>query len=174
MRREDGNDEDAAEPDERIFRGDAGFAHGPQSAAQFTALRLALRIVASDLDREPSPLAVVKRKRAAQPLGLLHRHRTNGEHRHLHQVLGLADFPFRLQFPPADRGLPQFFDLFVQLLPSLLPQHAAQQQPQRAYVAAQRRFLQVAGARLKLGQALRPALGFPQRRHLSLIKSDAP
>ena len=170
VRRKDGHDEDAAQPCEGLVRRDAGFTHGAQSAAQFAALRLAL-LVAGNLDRQATTLAVVRfrqvdeleveREGATQALGLLHRHGADVEHGELHQILGVAALAFRLQLPAANRGLAQLFHFFVQRVSGLLAEHTPQQLAEGAHVTAQRRFLQVAGARFKLSQALLPALGFP-------------
>ncbi len=75
--------------------------------------------------------------------------------------------PFALQLTATDGGLTELFDFFVELFPGLLAENAAQQKAQGAHVAAQRRFLQIAGAGFEFGQALSPALGFPEGRHLS-------
>ncbi len=73
--------------------------------------------------------------------------------RHRGRVLarGLLGFSVRVGVSPADRSLPQRFDLRKELVASLLAQHHAQQRAERAHVAAQRSLLQVAGLRLKLG-----------------------
>ena len=60
----------------------------------------------------------------------------------------------RVGVAAADGALPQRFNLRKELVAGLLAQHHAQQRAQRAHVAAQRRLLQVAGLRFKLGQPL--------------------
>jgi hypothetical protein len=61
-----------------------------------------------------------------------------------------------------------------QLVAGLLAQHLAQQHAQRAHIAAQGRFFQVAGLRFQLRQPLRPALGIPQKGHRLLIMHEGP
>ena len=72
----------------------------------------------------------------------------------------------RLGVAAADGALAQGFDVREELVAGLLAQHLAEQRAERAHVAAQRRFLEVAGVRLEFGQALRPAFGIPQEGHL--------
>jgi hypothetical protein len=55
-----------------------------------------------------------------------------------------------------DGGAAQVFDGLVERQARLLAQDFSQERAERAHVAAQRRFLQLAGGRLKLGQSLRP------------------
>ena len=73
---------------------------------------------------------------------------------------------------PPNRSLPQRFHVREEVLAGLLAQHLAQQHAQRAHVAAQRSFFQLAGLRLELRQPLRPAFGIPQKRHRVLIMHD--
>jgi len=59
-------------------------------------------------------------------------------------------------FAAGDGGAAQVFDGLVEGQAGLLAQDLAQQHAERAHVAAQRSFLQLAGGRLKLGQSLLP------------------
>jgi hypothetical protein len=61
--------------------------------------------------------------------------------------------------------LPQLFDFFEQGISGLLAQNLAQQHSQRAHVTPQGRFLQIAGAGLKLRKPIRPTVRFPKRWH---------
>ncbi len=108
----------------------------------------------------------IKREGAAELVGVIDGHGIDGKNRELHQVFGLANSPFCLQLAATDGGLAQLLDFLVELVAGLLAEHAPEQQPQRAHVAAQRGFLQIAGARFEFSEALGPDLGFPQRRHL--------
>ena len=60
-------------------------------------------------------------------------------------------------FAAGDGGAAQVFDGLVEGKARLLAQDFAQQDAERAHIAAQRRFLQLAGGGLELGQSLRPA-----------------
>ena len=73
----------------------------------------------------------------------------------------------------ADGALAQRFHVGKQVVAGLLAQHLAQQRAERAHIAAQRSFFQVAGLRFQLGQPLRPALGIPQKSHRISIMHDA-
>ena len=55
---------------------------------------------------------------------------------------------------PANGPLPQRFYVRVKVFAGLLAQNIAQQHAQRAHIAAQRSFFQLAGLRLELGQPL--------------------
>jgi hypothetical protein len=68
-------------------------------------------------------------------------------------------------FAAADGGAAQVFDGLVEVLARLLAQDFAQQHTERAHGAAQRRFLQLAGGRLKFCQSLRPVGWGPKRGH---------
>ena len=74
----------------------------------------------------------------------------------------------------ADGALAQRFDVREEVVAGLLAQHFAQQHAQRAHVAAQGRFFQIAGLGFELGQPLRPAFGIPQKGHRVLIMHDGP
>ena len=65
-------------------------------------------------------------------------------------------------FAAGDGGLAQFFDGFEDGHAGLLAQDLAEQHAERADVAAQRSFLELAGGRLQFGQALRPVGGRPE------------
>jgi len=64
-----------------------------------------------------------------------------------------------------DGGVAQVFDGLVERLARLLVQDLAQQDAERAHVAAQGCFLQVAGGGMKLGQSLLPVGWGPKRGH---------
>ena len=81
-------------------------------------------------------------------------------------------FAARFGIPPANRSLAQRFDVFEEVFARLLAQHFAQQRAQRAHIAAQRSFFQLARARFEFGQPLRPAFGVPQEGHRLLIMPD--
>jgi len=72
----------------------------------------------------------------------------------------------------ADGALAQRFNVGKQVVAGLLAQHVAKQHAERAHVAAQRSFLQVAGLGFQFRQPLRPALGIPQKGHLISIMHD--
>ena len=65
-------------------------------------------------------------------------------------------------FAAGDSGLAQLLDRLEDRQARLLAQHLAQQHAERAHVAAQRHFLELAGGRLQLGQALRPVGSGPE------------
>ena len=57
---------------------------------------------------------------------------------------------------PGDGGLAEFFDALKDGQAGLLAEDFAEQHAERADVAAQRNFLELAGGRLEFGQSLRP------------------
>ena len=64
-----------------------------------------------------------------------------------------------------DGGAAQVFDGLVERLARLFAQDLSQQDAERTQIAAQWRFLQLAGGGLKLGQTLRPVGWGPKRGH---------
>jgi hypothetical protein len=64
-----------------------------------------------------------------------------------------------------DGGAAEVFHGLVEVLARLLAKNFAQQDAERAHIAAQGSFLQLAGGRLKLGQSLRPVGWGPKRGH---------
>src|SRR6202034_4090921 len=110
VRGEDRHDEDAAQPRQGFFRGDASFAHGAQGAPQFAALRLSF-LVAGDLQRSAAAFAVIRLgevdelevegEGAAELVGLLDRHGADIEHSNAHQVFGAAGPAFGLKLAAA-------------------------------------------------------------------------
>ncbi len=62
----------------------------------------------------------------------------------------------RINFTPLNRGLAQLLDGLEDWRAGLLAENFAEQHAERTDVAAQRSFLELAGGRLKFGQALRP------------------
>src|SRR5580698_6537135 len=70
--------------------------------------------------------------------------------------LGAAGGSGGVNLAAGDGGLAKLFDGFEDGHASLLAQDLAEQHAERANVAAQRRFLELAGGRLQLSQALRP------------------
>ena len=72
-----------------------------------------------------------------------------------------------------DGGAAEVFHGLVEVLARLLAKNFAQQDAERAHIAAQGSFLQLAGGRLKLGQSLRPVGWGPKRGHRLLCTGGA-
>ena len=77
-----------------------------------------------------------------------------------------------LGIAPANGALAQRFNVVKQIFSGLFAQYLAEQRAERANIAAQRSLFQVAGLRFEFGEALRPALGIPQKGHRDLIMHD--
>ena len=70
--------------------------------------------------------------------------------------LGATSGSGGVNFAAGDGGLAKLFDGFEDGHASLLAQDLAEQHAERADIAAKRSFLELAGGRLQLSQALRP------------------
>jgi hypothetical protein len=78
--------------------------------------------------------------------------------------LFLAAAGFGIATP--DGALAQSFNVREEVFAGLLAQHFTEQHAERAHVAPQWSFFQVAGLGFEFGQSLRPAFGIPEERHL--------
>src|SRR6185312_4370541 len=67
-----------------------------------------------------------------------------------------------IRFAARDGRAAKRLDGVVESVTGLFAEHAAKQRAERADVAAQRSFLEIAGRRLKFRKALRPVGGCPQ------------
>ena len=139
--------------------------------------------LAAQLQRDAAALAVigfgqidqleVEGKGAREQNGALHGQRMHQFERLGGVAGGLFVLAAGFGIAAANGALAQRFNVREEVFAGLLAQHFAQQHAQRAHVAAQRSFFQVAGSRFQFGQPLRPALGVPQKGHRVLIMHDA-
>ena len=137
---------------------------------------------AAQLQRQAAALAViglgeideleVERKRAGEQDGSLLGQRVHQFERGGAVACRLLLIAPRLRIAAADGALAQGFHVREEIFAGLLAQHLAEKHAQRAHVAAQRSFFQLAGLGFKLGQPLRPAFGIPQEGHLLSIMPD--
>ncbi len=176
----DGHDEHALEPVHGLFGGDADAAHLAQSAGERAALAAGL---AAQLESQAAALAVVgfgqidelevEGESAREQDGAIDGQRVD----QFERGGGVAGRFFLVAagfgIAAADGALAQRFDVREQVFAGLLAQHFAQQHAERAHIAAQGSFFQVAGLSFKFGQPLRPAFGVPEERHRVLIMHDA-
>ncbi len=192
VRGEDRHDADALEQGAGLAGGDAGELHLAERAAQGSALGLGVGV---ELAGEAAALAVVgfgevdelevKGEGAGELIGGGFAERFDAAQRVLERVGGQIARSFiclgagggarrcgagiggrsGVHFAVGDGGLAQLFDGLEDGDAGLLAQDFAEQHAEGADVAAQRRFLELAGGRLQFRQALRPVGRRPERGH---------
>ncbi len=171
VRGEDGRDADALEQGAGLVGGEAGQLELAEGSAQRAALGFGRWV---ELAGEAAALAVVgfgevdelevEAKGAGQLVGgslveagdtalrVLERVRWSGSRLGAKRAGSNASGAFTI----GDGGLAKFFDRVEDRVAGLLAQDFAEQHAERADVAAQRGFLELAGGRLQFGEALGP------------------
>jgi hypothetical protein len=164
-----GDDEDAAEPVEGLFDTDADAAHCGEGSGEGAALAAGF---SAETQGDAAALAMVglseidelevEGEGAGEQDGALDGERVD----QLERTGGVARSFFAvaagLGVTAPDGSLAQRFDMGKEIIAGLFAQDFAEQSAQRAHIAAQGSFFEVAGLRLELGEALRPVVGIPQ------------
>ncbi len=176
---EDGNDHDPPEPVVRLFGRDADALHLAQGSPERTALRSG---IPGGLDGETAPFAViglgqidefeVEGEGAGEVIRLIDAKAVYVKDCLLHEQFGFGDVAGGLRFAAANGGLAELFDMSVEALAFLLPQHIAEQHAEGANIAAQGSFLQIADAGFQFSETSGPVFRLPKRWHRLSIMHD--
>jgi hypothetical protein len=176
MRGEDGRDAGSLEKRVGFAGTHASLSHAAQGAAKIAALNRTGGSALAQLMGEATALAVVGLGKvdeleveAEGPRKLIR----SGKVESVHTIKSLLEMGIRasisilvrLRLTPCNRGAAQCFDGVIERLACLFAENFAEQHAERANVAAQRSFFQLASRGLKLCQALWPIGGCPKRRH---------